>query len=821
MEPASILLVEDHVTTRKLVRMCLERAGLQVREAKDGRTALCEMTRETPALVIQDLVLPDMDGFELALRLREAAAGKPVRIIAFSGLVSNLDAQRIADAGFDDVIAKPVETTTLLALVQRHLTAGGAAAPASEEGVQDEGNPLRGELMQRCSALSAELSILSSLSTAVLNASDVEGALVTALTTCIEATRCGACALYLLEPHGHLRVRRLGRCTPDSPGLATFYGYEAWLRALMKRGDVMLLSRDDPCDPVVTEVLARADLTNALLIPLTGHGTALGALLLALASDVEPSELARVRWFAEGVASQVTHALTLARAFREREVAERAAEQQRRLANEQTAMWRSLVEHAPDLVMHVDFDGRLRFVNRELEQAPGTARPDSWFDLVAVDYHAALREALAQVAREQKAVTLETSEVDVNGSLRWTESHLGPVRIGDESAGALVIQRDTTEKKQSEAQLIMADRLASVGALVGGVAHEINNPLSSVLANLELALRELSSLSLPKESEVLEGLRDAREAADRVRRIVQDLRIFSRADEERRSVVDLESLLESALRLMRSEIHYRARLVKKIAKVPPVEANEAQLGQVLLNLVANATRAIEPGAVARNEISIELACDDGETIVLSIRDSGCGISPSARARLFTAFGNSKPGTGLGLGLSLSRRIIEALGGTLACESEPGQGSLFRLTLPACRPRAATRAPQRAHASAARRGRVLVLDDEPLVSEVVRRTLAAEHDVLMLESTIEALARIRAGERFDVVLCDLIMPQMTGMDFHDALARAYPEQAARVVFVTAGAFIPRARQFLDGLPNPHLHKPLDAEALRSVVNGMVR
>ena len=820
MEARRILLIEDHATTRKLVRLCLERAGLSVFEAKDGQSALAEMRRELPALVIQDLVLPDMDGFELALRLREIAADQPIRIVAFSGLVSNLDAQRIAAARFDDVIAKPVETATLLALVQRHL-AGGVARPAPAQTHHSPREPLHGQLLERCSALSAELTILTSLSTAVLNASDVEGALVTALSTCLDATRCGTCALYLLDRYAHLRMRRLVRGVDDDATLATFFGHEAWLRAFMQHGEGALLSRDEHDDPVVPQVLARARIAQALLIPLVDRGGALGALLIGLAPDLEAGELSRVRTFAEGIATQVTHALALARAFQEREVAEREAEQQRRLAREQTAMWRALVEQAPDTVMHVDFDGRLRFVNRVLAPPPGAPRPGSWFDLVAADYHASLREALAQVEREQVAVTLETSEVDANGSLRWTESHLGPVRMGSESAGVLVVQRDTTDKKQAEAQLIMADRLASVGALVAGVAHEINNPLSSVLANLELALRELPTLSLPKNSELFEGLSDAREAADRVRRIVQDLRIFSRADEERRSAVDLESLLESALRLLRSEIQYRARLVKKFAKVPPVEANEAQLGQVLLNLVANATSAIEPGAVARNEINIELACTDGETIELTIRDTGCGISPSAQARLFTPFGNTKPGTGLGLGLSLSRRIVAALGGTLMCESEPGKGSLFRLTLPACGARANSRAPARPHVSAPRRGRVLVLDDEPLVTEVVRRTLTAEHDVLMLDNAVEALARIRAGERFDVVLCDLIMPQMTGMDFHAALARAYPEQAARVVFVTAGAFIPQARQFLDGLPNPHLHKPLDAEALRGVVNGLVR
>ncbi|MET0340776.1 MAG: response regulator [Polyangiales bacterium] len=822
MEKPVILLVEDHATTRKLVRMALERAGMRVHEAKDGQSALALMAREAPALVIQDLVLPDMDGFTLVGALRARAGARPVRIVAFSGLVSNLDSRRIAEAGFDDVIAKPVATAKLVTLIEAQLArdapgAAGAIEPARvPERAGGEVDPLESAL-RRCSALSAELTILTSLSTAVLHARDVEGALVTALTTCLDATDCALGVLYLLDRHGQLHARRLGRAPAESAYVSSFFGNEPWLRASLTRGDAVMLTRDEPGDPVVPDLLGRAGVARALLIPLGSQDGTLGGLLLGLGAGASPAQVERFRGFAEGIATQVATALALARAFRDREVAEREAEQQRRLAREQTAMWRALVEHAPDLVLQVDFDGRLRFANR----APDGAPISTWFELVSPEYHPQLREVLAGIARDGGTYTFEASHVDAHGVVHWTESHCGPVRSGGgDGGGVLIIQRDTTQKKQADVALITADRLAAIGSLVAGVAHEINNPLSSVMANIELALRDVAALSLPQGNELFEGLSDAREAAERVRRIVQDLRIFSRAEEGRRGPVDVEALLESALRLTRSDLHYRARLVKKIDKVPPVEANEAQLGQVLLNLIASAANAIEPGHAARHEFRIELSARDAETVALTLRHTGRALGPSDQARLFSGFGSGRPG-GTGVGLSLSRRIVEAIGGSIEYESQGEAGATFHLLLPASTSRAAQRVSARARGGALRRGRVLVIDDEPLVTEVVRRTLIEEHDVVALDDAREGLARITHGERFDVVLCDLTMPQMTGIEFHEALSAACPEQATRLVFMTAGAFMPHASSFLAGLDNPRLHKPLERDALRSLVNGMVR
>jgi PAS domain S-box-containing protein len=980
MEHRSVLLVDDHATTRKLVRLALERAGFAVHEAKDGESALALMQQHHPVVVLQDLVLPDVDGFALASKLRALAGALPVRVLAFSGLVSNLDAKRISDVGFDDVIAKPIAPSRLVALVESHCARLEPAAdsfgagkrlllvdddpiqlqlsafhlmrlgfaveeardgkhalelarvskpdlvvsdvlmprldgfglaiamrreeafhstplvlvtssylepsdrelarragadefvvrtPALEElvlalrsvtargprrstaaGVAPEASPelereharrnvrqlerqvqQNSELMRRCSLLSAELTILTSLSEAVLQQRDVESALVTALTTCFDAINGSFGALYLLDQHRHLRVRTLGAAHGVEAGaLASFWGHEPWLREVITIDHSVLLP--DAESPITRQLLERAQVRRAIVVPLVHLEVPLGALFMAARDECPPAEVEQWRAFAQGIANQITQALALAQAFREREVAEREAEQQKRLAREQAAVWRALVDHAPDVVMHLDLAGRVRFINRLPPDAPpGGMLNKYWADSMSAECRADMRDALDRVLRDGQPRTVETRRSSATGVVSWIESHLGPVRAGTDKAlgeivGALVVQRDISLKKQTEAQLIIGDRMASVGTLAAGVAHEINNPLASVMANLDLAIREVEQLQPAGEradSELIAELHDAREAAERVRRIVRDLKIFSRADEDKREPVDVARVLDSAVRMAWNEVRHRARLIKDYQPVPSVLGNEARLGQVFLNLLVNAAQAIEEGKAEQHEIVLRLFCDELGRVVVSVRDTGSGIPSSIQARLFTPFVTTKPsGVGTGLGLSICHRIVSAFGGTITAQSEPGQGAEFRVVLPAHRDEAADIAPP--HASlrpSARRGRVLVVDDERLITQVVRRTLTKEHEVHTLDNAEDALRLIESGQRFDVILCDLLMPQMSGMDFHRELARAYPEQAERMVFFTGGAFTPRAKEFLERVPNERLEKPVDGKDLKALINSLVR
>jgi signal transduction histidine kinase len=383
------------------------------------------------------------------------------------------------------------------------------------------------------------------------------------------------------------------------------------------------------------------------------------------------------------------------------------------------------------------------------------------------------------------------------------------------------------ERWRMQEQLMISDRMASVGVLAAGVAHEINNPLAAVLANLDLAARTTAELAdLPQGErlqELKEELSDARESAERIRNIVRDLKLFSRSEDEKRGPVDVQRVIESSLRMAWNEVRHRAHIVKNYTMVPRVEANESRLGQVVLNLIVNAAQSIPEGRAEANEIRVGTLLGPGGRVVIEISDSGSGIPPDVLKRLFTPFFTTKPaGVGTGLGLSICQRIVTALGGEITVESTVGEGSTFRVALPAA-PNAMADDPALLQAvpPPSRRGRILVVDDEPMIVNVVRRTLAKDHDVEVATTAREAMAKLDGQARYDIILCDLMMPDMTGMDLHEHVRKRWPEEAQRMIFLTGGAFTARARSFLDNVANLRLEKPFDTTALRAIVNDRVR
>ncbi len=247
----------------------------------------------------------------------------------------------------------------------------------------------------------------------------------------------------------------------------------------------------------------------------------------------------------------------------------------------------------------------------------------------------------------------------------------------------------------------------------------------------------------------------------------------------------------------------------------------ARLGQVVLNLLINAAQAIPEGHLAEHEIRLVTRTDASGRAVLEVRDTGVGIPADIADRIFDPFFTTKPtGVGTGLGLSICRSIVLALGGEIRAESRPGAGTTLRVSLPAAPAAAGEVEPSPPPASTCRRGRVLVVDDEPAVAAAIKRVLASQHEVTVRGSGEEALEAIARGERFDAIVCDLMMPRMTGMDLHASLARLAPEQASRIVVLTGGAFTDRAREFLEHVPLPRCEKPFDVQGLRDLVRKVV-
>jgi PAS domain S-box-containing protein len=394
-----------------------------------------------------------------------------------------------------------------------------------------------------------------------------------------------------------------------------------------------------------------------------------------------------------------------------------------------------------------------------------------------------------------------------------------------EVRGGVGIVQDVSERKRIQSQLARADRMASIGTLAAGVAHEINNPLVYVLLGLELIERELSKLQTgtpsPEEwDRVRSYCRDALEGAERVRSIVRDLRTFSRPGDERAGPVDVEKVLESSINMAQSHIRQRARLERDFQRVPAVLGDESRLGQVFLNLLVNAAQAIPEGAPDQHRIVLRTRTgSEGEAIV-EVEDSGVGIENWKMERIFEPFWTDKPvGVGTGLGLSIVHGIVVALGGEITVRSEPGRGSTFRVILP---PQPARTEPDTPPASAVVPGvvlrpRVLLIDDEPNLGITLSTGLREHADLVSVRSGTEAVRLLLADGAFDLILCDLMMPDLTGMDVFEQISRQRPALRERFVFTTGGAVTERAREFLEQHADHRLDKPFRLEQVEALLS----
>jgi CheY-like chemotaxis protein/two-component sensor histidine kinase len=292
---------------------------------------------------------------------------------------------------------------------------------------------------------------------------------------------------------------------------------------------------------------------------------------------------------------------------------------------------------------------------------------------------------------------------------------------------------------------------------------------------------------------------------------------------ERLRRVELHSVLELALSIADTEIRHRARLVKDFGEPLRVLGDETRLGQVFLNLLVNAAQAIPEGHADQNEIRVTTRRNAEGQISVSVSDTGTGIPPEVLPRIFEPFFTTKPvGAGTGLGLSICHSYVQNMGGQIHVRSEQGRGTTFEVVLPTAEARtsgASSVLPSLARASTSQ-SRLLVIDDEPLLLAALSRTLAPEYEVVALTHAHQALERLRAGERYELILSDLMMPEMTGMELYETLVREAPEQAGRMVFLTGGAFTEAARSFLENTRLPWLEKPFEPETLRTRLRALL-
>jgi PAS domain S-box-containing protein len=630
-----------------------------------------------------------------------------------------------------------------------------------------------------------------------------------------------------------------GRITVASPSAARMYGYGS---------KVEMLGLDETC------VYADLEDRKVVLEHLWASGRVSDYLIRGRRKDGSTfwASLNAQPWLDERGQQGGTEAIV-------RDVTERV------LADERNKLLSEMLDEAPTGILVHDAERRILYANQNAARLHGYAVED--FAGLRLDDLASAADLGRQVAR--------MGEIDREGEAAFEVLHLRkdgselPLHVHARKVlwqgcpAYMKVQTDLTERKRTEeerrklqASLAQSDRLASMGMLAAGVAHEINNPLAYSLYNLESlsadlarhakqltavrmalsssrlagAVREvlgadagaLESLTPATWFDVMDRFKDALAGNRKIKEIARGLGTFSRVEEDQLGAVDLRDPIESALSIASNEIKYRARVERDFGTTAPVTGSEGRLSQVFLNLFINAAHAIHEGDVERNRIRVRTWQESG-MIHAEVRDTGCGIPAENLARIFDPFFTTKPvGVGSGLGLSIVRSIVSGYGGTIEVSSEVGEGTRFLIRLPAVENAQAPVVEETGRSSeqAEVHGRILVIDDDPGLRAALHRILK-RHDVVEADSGEKGCEILGADPHFDVILCDMMMPRMSGMDLHKWLVEHNPNLAKRVVFVTGGAFTPAAREYLTKVGNLRVEKPFDGTNLRKMVAEWVR
>ena len=822
---STILVLDDDPDLRQTLGDILEARGYAVSMAAEGAAAVALAGRKRPPVALVDLRLQDMPGLEALAGIRQTSPW--TECIVLTGHASQSSAIEASNLGIFGYLLKPYDMDQLLLLIQRAVE--------------------KHEARQEVHAKNRTLEAINAVFQKALSCDSEQELAARCLEVAEELTGSKFGLLGELNSAGLFDTLAISNPGWEACEMSQEEARASIVDMPLTGVDRATLRDEEP--RIVNDLAGHPDsvsvpaghpkVTCFLGVPFKDGGRTIG--MIGLANKDGGYDRAD---------QEAVEALSVA-------VSEALMRQRAEAARQQTEdLYRTLVEMSPDAIVLCDLDYRIVKASRQGAVMLGLESADdlvgrSPLDILEPGDRERARSNLEQLVETGGSIQNEYTARGGNGARFTVAVSTRLVRTADDlPRGLISIIRDVTELKKMEATLAQSDRMASVGMLAAGVAHEINNPLTYMLYNLELINKDLPAVirvlrrclsALDQRqggelAELMEQARElttgeqldelvacAREAAEgsaRVRDIVRDLKTFSRIEEERPVPVDLNRVVEGAANMAHNEIKYRARMVKDLGRIPRVLGTDGRLSQVFLNLLVNAAQAMDEGDVEHNTIRIRTRAFDGE-VQVEVSDTGKGMAPEQLEHIFEPFFSTKEaGVGSGLGLSICHRIIAEFGGRIEADSEPGEGTRFVVSLPITeqdapqprRPRTTGNKPP------APRRRVLVVDDDPQVGRALARLLKGEHDVVLAGSGVSG-KEVLEQEVFDLILCDMMMPEVSGMDLYEWLEERAPEQARRMVFMSGGVFTPRAREFLEQVENARLEKPFEPANLRAMVRAL--
>jgi two-component system NtrC family sensor kinase len=570
-------------------------------------------------------------------------------------------------------------------------------------------------------------------------------------------------------------------------------------------------------DPRFAPAYPRHDIT-AVVLPMLAGGRLLGILSINATRrrrPFTPGQVKALSIFANLAAAALSNASLYAQVRQSEE------------------RFRAVSESATDAIISADSMGRIASWNRGARELFGytsddiVGRPIEL--LVPIPYRdvvvsgmqrlaAAGQQRLCEKASELCGLTRDGREFPLELSLSsW--------QTADGTFFSAII-RDITGRKQAEEELhrqreaaYQAERLATMGQLLAGIAHELNNPLSVVLGQASLLHADArGGLLAERAQEILR-------AAERCARIVRNFLALARQRPPERQQVHLNHVVQEVVELLAytlraNAVHVHLHLADEL---PPLWADPDQLHQVVLNLSTNAYQAMVETPTPRRLTFTTQFDDERARVILEVADTGPGILPEIATRIFEPFSTTKPlGVGTGLGLSLCKGIVEGHGGTISVESQSGHGAVFRIDLPVGVAPVVAPLSHTVKAPLPLQGRtILVVDDEPTVASILAQMLALDgHRVEVATNGAMALDKLQQ-QSFDLILSDMRMPELDGPGLYRQLACRYPKLLQQIIFLTGDALGPQVQAFLEQTQVPSLDKPFTLGGLRRVVHQVLQ
>jgi two-component system NtrC family sensor kinase len=792
-----ILIIDDSEQIAGLLaNHVLPELGYRPAVAHTGRQGLQRLRAHLPDLILLDLQLPDISGLEL-LRLI-AQEGYDVPVILMTAHGSEGIAVEAFRLGARNYLIKPFSDTEAKAVIDQALR---------ERRLRRDKERLTATLQQKV----AELTVLSRIGKSVTGLMDQEQLLQRIVEAAVFITKAEEGFLLLHDARKqdlYLRAaKNLGEQRAQSLRIPVD---DSLAGQVVRTGKPVRLdqARTGVALKVKTGFLVRA----LLQVPLTVGQQVIGVL----AVDNRTTS----RTFSEDdqyllatLADYAAIAIENARLY-----------EQVRLSEQR---YKGLFANAYDLIFTLDRDLMITSINKVGEQLTGypvddligkpiaaICSPESWRE-VAPSLHALLEGRgvppfeIELVRRDHEPVYLEISAQMIQNGVRVSGIHC--------------IARDLTVRRRLEQQLIQSEKLSAIGQLVAGVAHELNNPLTSVSGYAQLLLRDKRIVDEPRQD-----IEQIHAQAERAGKIVQNLLIFAREHKPERHAISVNEAIRSALALQNYQLKVDniGVVLDLDPQLPVTTADSHQLQQVFLNLITNARHAMaEKGGRGTLTLRSTATTDEGgEAIQVEISDTGVGIPERDLQKIFNPFFTTKPvGQGTGLGLSICFGIVKEHDGQIWAESQLGVGTRVTVVLPVRNPAVASAAPP-ADAPAGRLEtalHVLVVDDEEAVVRLIARLLQdIGHRATVVtsgEAALDALGR----EPFDLVLCDVKMPGLNGFELVSAMRERDPDLADRVIFITGDTLSPATRSQIEQSGNLFLPKPFSIEQLEAILQQLVR